>query len=265
MRLAIAAYAAALASAGPVPPAPLAPGETTVEILATGAATAPADLIIFTIGVNEAAPTDAEARRMVEEGVRRVTSAARSMGVAESDIRASAIHLTTYRGMTRLTREAYRYQAELRWSVRRQMRPGYDANRAYAYEPPPEFNAEASAGVVVRLRDLARMEAVRGALNAAYDGEVNWPEFALSDWRRIQREARLQALAIARAEAQAQADARNMRVARIARVTERVGAQLADRMLSDSLRRRPSDGQSWRNPEITTRLPIAVEFVLAPR
>jgi len=256
---AIAFFAAALAGAQPG----VAPqGEAVVEIAATGAVTREANLITFSIGIEESGTSDAETRRMAEDRVLRVTAAARAAGIAEGDIRATNIHLTSFAGMTPLLRDYYRHQAESHWSVRR-MGPRYDAHAAE--DVPPPFNATATAGIVIRLRDASRLDGLRRALSAANESEPDWPDFALTDQREADAEARRQALAMARADADAQAASRGMRVVRIARVSERVGPQLAEEMLRRFFFDRHSSGGSLPGPEITVRRPIAVTFVLVPR
>lgn len=252
----------ALALAGPTAPAPLAPGESAVEIVALGTASRPADMVTFQVIIEEFGATEAAARSAAAGRIRGVVAAARGMGVAEADITISEVGGFSYDSLTQYSRETFQYQANLRWRVRESMSRRLDRQPDLE---PPAANAEAHAGVTIVLRDARRFERLSQAITTANDSGSYIHEFALSNPAALRDDALRQALALARSDADSQAAARGLRVVRVRRVSERTGAELVNYMFDRAARRRESQSRDYRDPTIAMRLPLSVDFVLAPR
>jgi uncharacterized protein YggE len=102
--------------------------------------------------------------------------------------------------------------------------------------------------------------------------EVESPTYSLSDDRPARRAARAEALEQANADAEAYAAGLGLRVARVVRVTERIGLESLS-LLSDAservrlaMRSPVAAGASeGREPEIRTSVVVGVDFALAPQ
>jgi uncharacterized protein YggE len=126
-----------------------------------------------------------------------------------------------------------------------------------------------SGSLTIRVRDMNRVAEVRNEIgrvegNAALFGTN--AVFTLSDPGTARSEARMRALASARADAEAYATALNMRVARLVRVTDRVGVDLIGLMMSEPGRRSTISGpETTPDGDAQVTVPVGVDFVLAPR
>jgi len=256
VRLVIAlALALTAAAAGAQPAAPLAAGEVLLEVNATGTATSRADLATFTLMIEAQAPSEAEARGRAEAEAARLVAAARAEGVPAGDITRQAIRVIS----VTTTPEVEAAMRDLEAAANEVAEPG---SPPIAHAPPQPV---ATGRVEVRVRDVARVAAVREVLerNGAANGAE--PVYTLTDPRPARDQARRRAIAAARAEADAYAAALGLRVVRIVRVTERVGADLLALMTggADEMRRLMGGGDG-RTGEVTTALALGIDFVLAP-
>jgi hypothetical protein len=132
---------------------------------------------------------------------------------------------------------------------------------------PPRRQPATRSTVTITLRDVARMDSLRAALKAAGGELIGQPELSLGDDTGPRRAARAKALARARADADAYAAALNMRVVRIARVTERAGFDFMSMMMADmsggvSRMRNMFENRGAMVPSVVF---VGVDFVLAPR
>lgn len=268
MRLVAAALAASLAvpaaagvpglamaeAASPVATQPLAAGEVLLEVNAVGIVTSRADLASYTVPVATRGATEAEARRRAEAQVARIVAAARAAGVAEADIVANPV-----------TSGANRMDSATEAAIRAmEAETGGGPSRATVLRPPAEPSA--SGSVEIRLRNLDRTAAFRQAIEAAAGAGVPDPSYALGDARRARDEARRQALSTARSDAESCAAALGMRVVRIVRVTDRVGLDLLGTMMGQSSEMRGLLTMAGgRSANVTTAVPVGVDFALAPR
>ena len=134
----------------------------------------------------------------------------------------------------------------------------------------PESGAhQADSIVTIRLRDIGRAAEVRTALEAA-GGQVAPPVYSLTDATAARRAARAQALAMAQADADAYAAATNRRVARIVRLTDRIGFDIYglainNAALLQSFRGMADPTAPQLRPEITTIILLGADYALAPR
>lgn len=231
--------------------APLAPGEVLLELGSIGTATVPADLATLTAHVGGRGDTEAAARAEVDARYRRVIAAARQAGVPAAAIT-----------------EGPRSQiADVRTFDAMEMPPP-SGGAAAPPPPPPPPSHFASRSAVVRVTDLARVDAIGAALAAAAETEPGnaMPVYSLTDSRAARQAARTQALAAVRADAEAYAASLGMRVARIVRVSERTGVGLLPHLLGDpTLPRRLFGPGENRNPNVTVVVVVGVDFALAPR
>ncbi len=261
MRLVAAALALAVGAALPPPAAaqvstaPLALGEVLLETGAVGTSTVPADLATINVAFSGSGQTDAAARADLDARYQRIVAAARGAGIAASAI----------------SRNAPDGVADLRtFDVMEEPPPLPEGGAATAGVPvprpvPPHYF---SGMAVVRVTDMTRMTALRGALDTAADSEPGNARtvYSLTDSRAARQAARAQALAMARADAESHAASLGMRVARIVRVSERTGFGMLPQLLGDSrLQRGPFGPGENHDPEITVFAVVGVDFALAPR
>ena len=245
--LALAAPAAPAAAAepvrsgersSPVRTQPLAPGEVLFETGGIGSATARADRVTFAIPVVTDGTDQPDARRANQAQVRRIIEAARRAGVP-------ADGFVAYGGSGDLNLYAHRIM-----------------------ESAAAVRGRVGSMLIIHLSDASRVDAVRAAIAAAGAVDGYRPAYALTDSGPARRAAQAQALAGARAEAEAYAAARNMRVARIVRISERLGTDAYGLVHSrDSELRRGRDDifGEQSSPEIDIRVVVGVDFALAPR
>lgn len=254
--LGLAALAAAAAmpltaaAASPVSTAPLAADEVLLEVNAIGTATSRADLATITIAFICRGETEQAARRAHEAQVRALRAAARSAGVAAADIESPpAVSLGA-------------------------MDDYADVQIGVDLEAPGEVPAEASAAsfgvhgeMTITVRDVARAAAVAEALQAAGTDLSPTVAYSVSDEGPARREARARAVAAARADAEAYAAGLGLRVARVVRISERLGMDVMSMMVSDPTLAQVMGGAmaAEQGPDIAARAIVAVDFALAPR
>lgn len=238
MRLArlLTAFAAAVAvplaaqtvTEPPVEEILLRPGEVLLEINAAASITTRADLATVQAEIGGDGASAGAARADAEANGRRLLGAARAAGVAPGDIEAQPILIS-------------------------ELPPGMDSgNRYYA-----------NGRILLRVRDVSRLEAIEAV---AGDGGPSLADisYSLADPEPALAEARRRALADARADAEIYAAASNMRIARMVRVTTRLGSDALGVAMSErgfGLEGRADDGR----PEIVTSVIVGVDFALVPR
>lgn len=256
LALALAAVPAALQAQ-----TPLAPGEVLLELGSIGTASVPADLATIRLAINGSGDTEAAARADLETRYRRIATVARQAGVPAAAI--SRVEPSQSEDLRILdVPEA-------------PPPPSEDGPVGAIVTPPPPLTPlrprasshYLSSIVTVRVTDVARVSAIRSALDAAAETQFNgMPAFSLTDSRAARQAARAQALAAVRADAEAYATSLGMRVARIVRVSERTGVGMLPYLLGDpTIPRRLFGPAENLNPNVTVLVVVGVDFALAPR
>lgn len=275
MRLAVLGLALALTAPAPATAQqPAAANEVLLEVNAIGTTTRRADLATFTVSLQAEGRTEAEARSSLAEKIRRLTTAVAAMGVAAADVQAGPIRVE---GMDMRTFDVSDEPPPLE-----EPPPPPEGSTAPSPRPPrvtPPIAApmsrmsggasSVSGSLTIRARDMNRVQELRnevGRVEGSYALYSANPIFSLADPGMARSEARVRALAYARADAEAYAAALNMRVARLVRVTDRVGVDLIGLMMSEPGRRSTISGsETTRDGDVLVTVPVGVDFVLAPR
>ena len=230
----------------PVPTHPLAAGEELIETGGVGLVTMRADLATIVVTVSSGGASMAEARRANQAEVARVVAAASGAGVP-----ADAIETRPGDPVSLLIAMATADMA-----VR-------------AMDVSQTGEQQAHSVVTIRLHDIDRAPEVRAVLQATGSNAVSAPLYSLTDQRRARHQAQAQALAAARADAEALASQRNMRVARLVRVTERIGTDIFAIGFNNAALFRSGGarnaGEPGRQPEVPIVLLLGADYALAPR
>lgn len=229
----------------PVRTHPLGPDELLVEVGGIGVVTTRADLATITATVQAYGDGPAAARRAAEGRARELVAAARRAGVP-----ADAIEVRHGQALTAMT--------------------VFDVLE----EPPPAEDASAgndqdASTITIRLRDIDRAPALGSALTEA-GAAVSPITYSLIDRTEARRAARAQALAMAEADAEAYAAATNRRVARLVRLTDRIGFDIYglainNAALMQNMRGMQDPSAPQTSPEITTIILLGADYALAPR
>lgn len=249
MRLVIAAAALALAAPAAAQPtgapAPLARGEVLLEVNAVGVDQAAATRASFTIYATGRGRTAEEAARTLRIAEERVLAAALAAGARRPDVVA-------------LTSDTGRVADE---EVVEAVEGVANAGEARAREHIARTTIE------VRLRGRSTTETLRRVVLENESLMAGEAVFELDDERAARRRARTDAITKARADAEAYADALGMRIARIMRVTERIGDQtLSSALLEPRLiSRLAGRGRVQTDGIVETFAMVGVDYVLAPR
>jgi hypothetical protein len=177
-----------IASAQVAPPA-VSPGETLLEITATGRTTRVPDLATVRAGVVTEASTAAAAAADNATRMTRVVAALRAAGIASHDLSTAAL----------------------------QLQPRYAETPG---QPSRVTGYQATNTVSVRFRDIARAGAVLDALVAQGANQIDGPTFALADPDAALDVARADAIARARARADLYARAAGLHVGRLVSISE---------------------------------------------
>ena len=242
--LALLLAAAPSASAqGPVATVPLAAGEMLLELNSVGSATGRADSAEVTVQISLQGSDEADLRRQYDRIVARLRTAARDSG---GDIRVD--ELMSYSDMT------------IENAV------DYELNAALANSTVSAISGYSGASAaVIRLRDLSRIEALARTLNGI-EGIYSDTAYRASDLSAVRRQARDNAIAAARSEADSYAASLGMRVARMARVTERVDVDFMAMMMGDtSVTNLAMSAAPGGDPNIPAHVRVGVDFILAAR
>jgi uncharacterized protein YggE len=251
MRLVALGLALALGAALPAPAtaqvstAPLAPEEVLLQTSTLGQIVSAPDRASLSVLVSAQGPNNEVALREARTRVSRVTAALTAAGIAPADIVAGEVNIGVNYG-----------------------------------NMPPELIVAAASGsfngngpdgqtamgtLRITIRDIARLAAVRAAL-AAQDVTVAAPSYSLADDGAARNAARAQALQKARAEAETYAASLDMRVARIVRITERLGLDGLSLMVTDMPAFNRMFSRMWRPAtDVETLVAVGVDFALAPR
>ena len=246
--------AVAQGQAAPGPVAALAPGEVLLEVNGFGTVITSADAATIRTFVTGEGDDEAGARAAAEATLRRTIAGIRAAGAAAGDIHASPVGSDTLAMVD--VPEAM--NAEMNAAVA-------------SLEPLGPARISARATIEIQVRDIARLDAIRQAAETSGSGyRTTGVTYALNDTAAPRRTARAQALAQARAEAEAYAATLNMRVARIVRVTERVGldAMTMLTMGGEGPMRQLFGGAldgGRGSSQIPTIAIVGVDFALAPR
>ena len=193
------AFFAALFGAIPVAafaqdvPLSLRPGEVLLQVDAQGESKSRPDLMSISAGVVTNGSTAAAAMAANRVQADRVLKALQDAGVAPSDVQTSDLSVEPVFADSESGR------------TNRASITGYVARNR----------------VELRLRDLNRAAAIMDALFSSGANDVHGPEFSLSNPKPAERQARFNAVAVAREQAESYAEAFGMRVVRVIRASER--------------------------------------------
>ncbi|HEY0012198.1 MAG TPA: SIMPL domain-containing protein [Allosphingosinicella sp.] len=252
--LAVSSIVAAVPAAAdsPISLPPLAPGEVLAEVTGIGVSTNAATSATLAGTVTTTGQNDAEARRALDEAIRRVTAAARAAGVASADIDL---------GQPQVSSDEYDLGMNL--SVAEFNTGDIDVDA-----PAETLTRYGRSTLSIRVRNAAAAARLKDALNAVEHVTVHSVEYALDDDSAARRDARADAVRRARADAESYAASMNMRVARVLRVTERVGSSFTGALLSgNSALQRELEGRETDPGDgtIRTYALVGVDYALAPR
>ncbi len=167
---------------------------TTLDLSADGRAEVAPDLATIQVGVHAEAPTASAALAKQRAEMNTVFATLRAQGLADRDIQTSELSLS----------------------------PQYVDD---AKSPRRLGSYQASNGVTVRLRDIARVGGVVDALVAAGANEIDGIGFGLSDPGAAEDVARRAALKALQAKADLYAAATGYRIRRLVRLSESGGLQ----------------------------------------
>jgi uncharacterized protein len=244
----------------PVSTQPLAPGEVLLELNASGTVTTRADMAVMTVRAMGQGATNADARRAVAAEVARLTAIARGAGVAAADINVTETMITPSYEMPDISPPPFDGAEANSIAI--------EAANSMAFEdamPPRPRQASAQALIAIRGRDMAALAPMLRAMEEGLAIVDSRPAYSLLDADGPRREARNRALARARADAESYAAALGMRVARVVRVTERLGFDFVSMMMNERAMRRQLEASDNQGPDIDTSVTIGVDFALAPR
>ena len=237
------AIAPAASAQGPVATVPLAAGEILLELSGTGTATGRADSAAVSIQISLQGSDEAEVRRKYDAVVARLRGAARD---ARGEIRVD--ELSSYADMA--------------------MYNVVDIDMNATVDTTDVTGAAVSSGqavATITLRDLSHIEALTRTLEGI-EGVYSDVRYSASDMTAVRRQARDNAIASARAEADSYAASLGMRVARIARVTERVEVDFMAMMMGDpAIQNLAMAGAPGSDPNVPAYVRVGVDFILAPR
>jgi uncharacterized protein YggE len=212
----------------------LAPNETLLEVRPTGVAHNIGDSIIVTIPLSATAATRAEARRQLMALFNHLSATARAAGVQSQD-------------------------ATLQWP----RRLGFIGNESLAAAEGPRPRQLMSASLVINVRDPARLESLRDALESA-GADVGEPVYSLSDEAAAREAANADALRKGRKEAEAYAQALGMRVVRLLRVRDHPESNVYDVETMQNMMRMMTGNGTARSGDVETDVRLSMEFALAP-
>ena len=226
----------------------LSPGQTLLEVQATGESYASPDMATITGGVVTYAADSRGAAQANAGAMARVVKALRDAGVASRDIQTRNLNL----------------------------QPQMNYNRTNG--GPPEISGyQASNSVTVRVRDIDKAAGLLTTLFEAGANNANGPNFSLSNDDAALAAARSDAVGNARAEAEAYAAAFGMKIVRVLRISER-GQQVRYNPVPINAVRRQSAGAPPPPPpppppvntpveagEMQQQATIWVDYALEPR
>lgn len=185
----------AMTASAQVPATVAAPdGGTLLSVSAQAEASRAPDVATLSTGVvTQAADANAALRANAEQ-MQKVMAAVRAAGIAERDVQTSGINVNPQ----------YRYAEN---------------------QPPVITGYQASNTVSLKVRDIARLGDVLGALVASGANQVNGPSFEIDEPEAVYDEARRAALEKARTRADMYAKSLGLKVRRIVSISEGGGFQ----------------------------------------
>ena len=189
LALPLALAAAAIAGPAFAQTSPILPDGALLEVSAEGEVTRTPDVATIRAGVTTQADTAAAATADNAQRMARVVAALKAAGVADRDLMTSNVALSP----------RYRYADNV---------------------PPVITGYQASNGVSIRFRDVARSGRILDALVKQGANEIAGPSFSLDKPEAALDEARTLAIVRARARADLYAKAAGLRVERIVSITE---------------------------------------------
>ena len=268
MRLIVIGLTLALAASGPlaataqapVMTQPLAPGEVLLEVNALGLVTTRADRATLSFTITGSGENDAAARTAVQQNIAEIRAMLRGQGVADTDIRVQPISTYTIESaMTAMDVNATVTDMNAFEAVQA-------AENVAEAAPAPGTSANAQTEVVIR--NIDRVAGIQSALTERGIFATAGVVYALNDDTVPRRQARQQAMQKARADAETYAASLNMRVARVVRVTERLGLDLIGMAASESqMVAQIFSAQALRAAaaQVQTVVVVGVDYALAPR
>lgn len=237
------AVAPAASAQGPVATMPLAAGEMLLELNSMGSATVRADSAEIAVQISLYGTDERDLRRQYDRIVSRLRTAARDAGgeVEVGELMSSS-DMAAYNVVD------------------------VDINATVDSNVLGDTGSSGAASAMIRLRDLSRIEALTRTL-AGIEGVYSDSTFRASDLTGVRRQARDNAIAAARAEAESYAASMGMRVARIARVTERVEIDFMAMMMGDPsvANLAMAAAAQGSDPNVPAHVRVGVDFSLAPR
>ncbi|HTU10728.1 MAG TPA: SIMPL domain-containing protein [Allosphingosinicella sp.] len=241
--------ATAQGSGAPVSTQPLASGEVLLEVNALGLVTTRADRATLTFNITGAGESEAAARADAQRNIAEVRALLRAQGVAEADIRVQPVSAYADASLAEANVMTYDVSENMAMPV-----------------ATPSATANAQAEIVIR--NVDRVPAIQTALSERGIYTLGGGAYALNDDSVPRRQARVQALQKARADAEAYAASLNMRVARIVRVTERLGLDLLGLAATESqlVTQLFMSGMARSGAaEVPTVVAVGVDFALVAR
>ncbi len=253
MRLVALRLALALGAALPAPAVAqvgvpsLAPGEVLVQTSTLGHIVSAPDRATLSALVSVQGANNEVARQAARAKLARINAALAAAGIAPADIDSGSVSI------------GFNYAELSSELVLAAAAGGWSGNN-------PGGGPTAMATLRITIRDLGRLAAVRELLEAN-DLMVAAPVYSLADDSAARSAARAQAMQKARAEAETYAASLNMRVGRIMRITERIGLEGLNLLVTDSAAFGRLFTRMWRpsSREVETMIAVGVDFALAPR
>lgn len=220
----------------------LAPGEVPLTVASKGQSIFPADRAVMTLNLRCPGATTAEAQVQVRQVAGSLTNQLLALGIARDDI-------TVDEPVSRVGFVGNEAIDEM-------------AGELPSAEAKPTRYASLSLKVVIN--DLSQLPRVKGMLTQKNALFRESPAYELKNDKVARRVAIADAIGKARTDADAYAAALNMRIARIAGVTDQAAqpsmmgsyAEMIEQMISQ---------KSAGNGKVETTVSVAVDFVLAPR
>jgi uncharacterized protein len=235
-----------------VPLPPLARGEVALQTVGLGQMTTSADRALLRMQVTASGTDDGGAGRELRARLERIRAALRAAGVADADAETGAVTVTRNEEAAAVSRALTGSQG-VGWTSNPTLAAGWPA-------------VTATAPLVILVRDVTRLPAVRAALDA--NQVTGLPaEFFLANDSSQRWRAREQAVQRARADAETQAGLLNMRIVRIRRISERTVSDMFGLAANEmpTIMRQIAGMRRVQSPEIETMVAVGVDFALAPR
>lgn len=252
----------------PVATQTLAANEILLELAAHGVEMTPADTATISVAVAGRGSSQAAAQAEHDATVRRVRAAAQAAGVSPNDVDPSTDRM--------IDLDVFDVAEPPPPEAEPQAPPASSGEASAAPLPPlvrdriepPRLRPSVRTILRITLRNPARVDSLIQAVESAGGDVTGQTEYSLTDDAPARRAARASALAKARADAEAYASVMNMRVVRVARITERTGFDVIGMMFGALAGGSPSQMRASFEPsggQVPTNVFIGADFILAPR